>query len=191
MPTSWRNSKARLIVIFDLEEKNLAIDEKDMSAQDAWDQCYSLLPEFANVPFRQFEAHLKEHRTQLANRMENALSEERALDGDRLLHPRHTHNSRGEPVFDLSEAKQFLREDVANKLHTTMSSSELQQSRAEYRGFKRHKFKDRIHQEVRRQKFLHYLDLERSKKFARNFGESGRKRVSAPPTKEDALMPHA
>jgi ribosomal protein S21 len=41
----------------------------------------------------------------------------------------------------------------------------LQESRPEYKGFKRDKFKDRIHQEVRRQKFINYLDSKRSKKF--------------------------
>ena len=161
---NWRNSKARLIVVYDLEENNLTLDENEMSAQNVWDKCYSLLPDFSNVPFRQFEARLRDHRTQVAKRLENSLAEEHALAHDRKLHPRQTHNRRGEPIFNLTIAKQFLHEDVQNKLQTMMSSSELQQSRAEYQGFKRHKFKDRIHQEVRRQKFLHHLDLERSRK---------------------------
>jgi hypothetical protein len=45
-----------------------------------------------------------------------------------------------------------------------MSPSQLQASRPEYASFKRNKFKDRVHQEVRRQKFTNYLELQREKK---------------------------
>ena len=101
----------------------------------------------------------------MRERLDNPRAEELALAHDRTLYPRQTHNHRGQPVFDLSPAKQRLQEDVKNNLHTTMSSSELQATRPEYRNLNPNKFKDRIPQEVRRQKFLHYLELERSKKF--------------------------
>jgi hypothetical protein len=163
--TSWRNSKARLILISDLETHVLPLHDKETPAEVAWNQVYKLLPAFADVPFAKFEAHLKAHRQQVSKRHENSLAEEMALAHDRQLHPRKTHNHRGEPVFDLSPAKYFLREDVKNKLHTTMSSLKLQESRPEYVDFKRRKFKDRVYQEVRRQKFYHYLELQRAKKF--------------------------
>ena len=136
-----------------------------MTAVVAWDRIYKHIAEFAEVPFTLFEARLKDHRKQVRARLATSLFEEQALTHDRLLHPRETHNHRAEPVFDLSPAKELLREDVKNKLHSTMSSAELQATRPEYRGFKRSKFKDRILQEVRRQKFLHYLERHRSMKF--------------------------
>jgi hypothetical protein len=57
----------------------------------------------------------------------------------------------------------LLREDVKNKVHTTMQPSELQASREEYKSFKPEKFKHRIYQEVRRSKWLYYLNLKRAK----------------------------
>jgi hypothetical protein len=161
----WRNSKARLIVISDLESTLLPLHDKEMSAEVAWNQVYKTMVEFENVPFDMFEARLKEHRKQVKARLATSLAEEKALAHDRRLYPRQTHNHRDEPVFDLSPAKECLREDVKNKVHTTMSSSKFQESRPEYRGFKRSKFRDRIPQEVRRQKFVNYLDSQRSKKF--------------------------
>jgi hypothetical protein len=165
MTTSWRNSKARLIIIQDLEEKLLPLDENEMSAKEAWDTIYQYIAEFANVPFHQFKAHLNDHRKQVRARLEISFTEEMALAHDRLLHPRKTHNHRGEQVFDYSPAKQCLRDDVKNKVHTTMSALELQATRPEYQSFKPNKFRDRISQEVRRQKFLNYLELQRAKKF--------------------------
>jgi hypothetical protein len=165
MTTSWRNSKARQIIIQDLEEQLLPLGENEMSAKEAWDTVYQYIAEFANVSFLEFDAHLKDHRKQVRERLEISLKEEIALAHDRRLHRRQTHNHRGEPVFDLSPAKQCLRDDVKNKLHTTMSSLELQATRLEYGGFKPNKFRERISQEVRRQKFLHYLERQRAKKF--------------------------
>jgi hypothetical protein len=170
MATSWRNSKARLIIIQDLEEKLLPLNENEMSAKEAWDTIYQYTAEFANVPFHQFKAHLNNHRKQVRARLEISFTEEMALAHDQLLHPRKTHNHHGEQVFDHSPAKQCLRDDVKNKVHTTMSALELQATRPEYRGFKPNKFRDRISQEVRQQKFLHYLELQRTKKFEEHQG---------------------
>jgi hypothetical protein len=51
-------------------------------------------------------------------RINQSERETQALAHDRLLYPRQTHNHRGEPVFDLSVAKQFLLDDVKDKKHT-------------------------------------------------------------------------
>jgi hypothetical protein len=162
----WRNSKARMILISDLESTLLPLHDNEMSAEVAWNQVYKTMVEFENVPFDLFAARLKDHRKQVNARLATSLAEEQALAHDRRLYPRQTHNHRGEPVFDLSPAKEYLREDVKNKVHTTMSSLAFQESRPEYRGFKRSKFRDRIPQEVKREKFVNYLDSQRSKKFS-------------------------
>ena len=93
--------------------------------------------------------------------------EERALARDRLLYPRQTHNDRGEPLFDLSVAKLLLREDVKANRHVTMKPSEFQRTRTEYMPFKPSIFKHRIYQEVRRKKYLYYLELKRAEKLKR------------------------
>ena len=95
--------------------------------------------------------------------MIRATSESEALAHDGLLFPRSDVNDRSEPVFDLSPAKLLLRGDVTAGLHNHMMPTELQNSQNEYRPFKAKKFKNRIYQEVhvRRQKFIHFLNLKR------------------------------
>jgi hypothetical protein len=156
----WRGSKAKQIILEDLEEGILSLDEHKVSTKDAW-EVYRQLPEFVDVVFSQFQVRVNDHRKLVKKRSNQSETEMQALLHDRQLFPRQTHNHRGEPVFDFSVAKQLLREDVRDKKHTTMVPSELQRTRPEYMTFKPNKFKHRIYQEVRRQKFIFYLELKR------------------------------
>ena len=147
----------------DLEDGVLPVDENACSAEDAF-QIYRQYAQFAGIKFDQFKERLKGHREQLQKLHERSNLEAEALARDRQLYPRNTHNQRGEPVFDLSEAKYLLREDVKDKKHTTVSAEALRQSRPQYRVFESEIFRRRIKQEVRRQKFVYYLSLKRAKK---------------------------
>lgn len=160
----WRKHPAKDIILCDLETGVLEIDEDQVPAKEAWDAVYKHLEEFSNVPFEQFELRLHDHRQQVLRRMGRCEAEEEALVRDRLLHPRESHNRRGEPVFDLSNAKQLLRDDVSNNRNKQMSRAQLQSSRDEYKQFKPKKFKERIYQEVKRQKFINYLEMKRTLK---------------------------
>jgi hypothetical protein len=106
----------------------------------------------------QFVACLKDHRIQANEQSRFSHKEEQALAHDRALFPRQGHNERGEEVFDMSDAKLFLRADVANKLHTVMKPSELQRTCAEYMVFKPTIFKCRVYQEARLQKYFNFRD---------------------------------
>ena len=69
----WRNSRAKEIILCDLEDGLLSIEEHGkygMSAEKAWKSVYSKLEEFKNVPFRQFEVRLRDHREQIKRRLE-------------------------------------------------------------------------------------------------------------------------
>ncbi len=74
-----------------------------------------------------------------------------------------THNEKGERVCDTHPAKLLLQKDTENKLHMTAHSTpgKLQASRPEHMLFKRQKFGERIRQEIKLQKYLHYLKLKR------------------------------
>ena len=133
-----------------------------MSPREAWDKVCGKLIEFQDVPCDQFSRQLNAHRKQVTSMENQSFEGELALAHDRLLHPRQTHNHRGEPVFELSTAKLLLREDVENELHTTMDHAELQASRPEYVCFNIKVFKDRISQEVRRKKFIACLEAKRA-----------------------------
>ena len=70
---------------------------------------------------------------------------------------------KGEPVFDLDKrAKKKLVQDIARKRHLRMTPEELWQSREEYMKYELDKFRQRIYQEKRRQKFINYLEMKRT-----------------------------
>jgi hypothetical protein len=60
----WRSSRARAILLIDLNAGLLSLDENELSAQQAWEK-YRHRPEFRAVPFVQFSARLKDHRKQV------------------------------------------------------------------------------------------------------------------------------
>jgi hypothetical protein len=156
---NWLKSAAKLIIISDIKEGVLP---SHLTAQEAWESCYMHIGAFRNVPYNQFRDRLRDHRRQNQKDTVRAAEEEIALEHDRRLFPRETHNLRGEPVFDMSYAKLLLREDVHNKIHLTMNPSDFHNSRPKYILFKSGIFRDRLHQEIRRKKFLFHLELQRT-----------------------------
>jgi hypothetical protein len=155
----WVVSEAKKIIIADLEAGILDVDAP--SAKNAWDECYSKLAEFANVPFEQFQKRLADHRDQHQRQLSKATMEEILYERDKLMHTRQDRNNRGELVFDLHPAKLLLREDVESGENERMTPSDFQGTRPEYMLFKPNKFKERIYQEVKRKKYLYYLELKR------------------------------
>jgi hypothetical protein len=144
------------------------VDADELSAEEAWEICYQHMEEFITpkpVVFSQFKERLRDHRKQVGANVTRAGVESAALARDRLLFPRQTENHRGEPFFDLHPAKLLLRSDVKEGLHREMTPTQLQNSREEYKGFPAKKFKHRIYQEVRRQKFINYLNQRRLQGF--------------------------
>lgn len=111
----------------------------------------------------QFLERLKDHRRQVSGRRAKSDRESEALAADRLLHPRSTHNHKGELVFAMTPAAGLLREDVCNGLHKQLSSEELQAKREEYAPVKHRIFYNRRFQEVRYQKRCKHLEAERIK----------------------------
>ena len=177
----WRSSAAKAIILRDLEPDGQLFGMDHLPAETVF-EFYRGLPGFENVVFDQFKKRLADHRTQSARDRRYAERDAEACRVDRLVHPRNTSNSRGELVFDLHPAKRFVRRDVANGIHKTMSPLELQVSRPAYREFSRKIFKHRIYQEVRRQKFLHWLEIQRNKDLPKQ---------NQPPTSTDSHMENA
>jgi hypothetical protein len=157
----WTQSLARKILLEDLEEGYCPLSEAQFSTENAWLH-YQQLPEFNEVPFSQFKRQLKAHREQVLIRKERVGEEEAALIQFRRNNPRKTHNNRGEPVFDMTPGKEMLRQDVANNLHLKCSRKKLQASKKEYGILAPKKFGERVRQEVRRNKYFHFLALKTS-----------------------------
>ena len=160
----WRNCVPRAIIIEDLIAGYLPMDNDEMTAEHAWKYMYENMDEFkeAKVVFSQFAARLKDHRTQVKKNLKRAARETQALRHDRKLIPRKATNHKGEKVFDLSEAKLLLRDDIENDRHCGITPTQLWLSRPEYQEFELDIFRHRIYQEQRRKKFVFYLNYKRN-----------------------------
>jgi hypothetical protein len=158
----WATSEAKKILMEDLLRGGPLYQKDRFSEEFVW-QWYSQQSGFENVVFTQFKARLKDHRKQVNSLHAFSNRDAAALEHDRRLYPRASFNSRGEPVFDMSPAKELLRQDVKDELHLQMSVCDLWGKREEYKVFKLPIFTQRVYQEVRRKKFLYFLDLKRQK----------------------------
>ena len=165
---AWRSCAARAIIIRDLLPGGALFERDTVSAEDILPWYKEKYPEqFGIVVLDQFKARLESHRKQASEEHAVAQQEEECFAHDRKFYPRKTHNERGEPVFDMSPAKPLLRQDIKDEMHLHYKTSrKLQLSRVEYKPFKPRIFQDRILQEIRLKKYIHYLQLKRAKQIA-------------------------
>ena len=153
---------AKKIILEDLENGTLSLTEEEKSTEQAWNS-YRHQEEFHLVPFAQFKRQLKAHRAQVQIRKDTTEKEEEAMKEFRKKNPRRTHNSRGEPVFDLAPGKDLLREDMKNGKLEELGRFQLYHSPEEYKILSQNKFFERVKQEARRAKFINHLGQERQK----------------------------
>jgi len=163
----WKKSAAREILLEDLEPpKGLLCGLDLLAARDVYDY-YKVRYEdiFEDIPFKQFETKCTEAVKKASQRRSRSDEEAEKLKHDRCLHPRQTHNHRGEPVWDMDEeAKAQLTKDINNKLHEKMGPMALWQSRDVCMKYKLIKFRPRTCQHQRRVKFLNCLEKKRTEK---------------------------
>jgi hypothetical protein len=163
----WKKSAAREILLEDLEPpKGWLYGVDNLDAKHVYDYYKVKYKEiFELVPFAQFKTRYHEAIKIAAKRRARSAEEEAMLNHDRGLHPRQTHNHRGEPVFDMDvEAKAQLSEDVQNNLHNRLTPMELWKSREVYSKYQLKIFRHRIYQYKKRVKFLNWLEKQRNEK---------------------------
>jgi hypothetical protein len=78
----WEKSRARAIILEDLETGVLPVDASKMSATEAWEVCYSHMTEFVEVVFSQFDAQLRDHRWRMRDKASRSARESDALAHD-------------------------------------------------------------------------------------------------------------
>jgi hypothetical protein len=164
----WRTCPARGVLLDDLAKGRLPLKNTELSADRAF-LFYRSMPEFENVCFSQFRERLADHRLQITKEYMECKRGEDAFRGDqaRGFKNTRTHNRRGELILHLTPIDELVREDVRAGKHKGLSSSELQATRPEYRKLDNTKFKEKLYQEVKTQKFLFGWDLKRLKKNGR------------------------
>ena len=127
---NWRASEARKVVLEDLEPGGILDGKDHVSAAYVLAFYKKKNPaEFENVVIDQFQERLRDNRGQATAGRTLAARDALALQHDRGLYPRASHNAGGHLVFDAHPAKGFLREDVKNEVHTTMSLALFAKSR--------------------------------------------------------------
>lgn len=163
----WGKSAARMVILYDLESLRLSTDDDEYPPSEIWEEIYSKLEEFEDVPYWQFEENVIKLRNAYDKSRDKSLQEDLILADDLAKNPTTTHNARGELKFYLTRAKQLLRHDIEKQNHVGLTASEFQETRVEYRPFKKRKFRERIRQEIRFQKYRNYLEDKRMNKLAK------------------------
>ena len=164
----WEDSPARAVILDDLVRGKLPLTEQEMSTQQAW-EFYQKLDEFGNVCFSQFRERLASHRRQVTKVYRVVQDDEDAFRKDqaRGYIDTRTHNHRGELIIHLSVINDLVSKDVMDGKHNGLTPSEFQATRPEYRTLDNKKFKEKLYQEIKLQKFYFHWDEERKKKGGR------------------------
>jgi len=121
-------------------------------------------PEFAKYEYKQFRDRLNDYRKKIREKKKTASFEAEALARDRLMHPKPTHDSRGEPRWEGSEAERLLKIDVAGGKHKDMEPKDLRETSGEYKKFSLTVFRKHIYQAIETRKFHAWLETKRGKK---------------------------
>ena len=159
----WRTCKFKAIILNDLVDGRLPIDNKLMTAESAWELHYKNLSVVLEekVLFDQFKERLQDHRKQMGKNATRAASDKIAARRSRKLFCRKERNKRNELVFCIHPANKLLRADIEAGHDLGKSPIEFQSSRKEYQEFSARKFKHRIYQEIKYQKFMKHLEERR------------------------------
>lgn len=159
---TWKDSEAKAVLLKALEAGDIPIDESKMSAEDVYSHvCY---PAFRDFDFKKFKTNLKSLRGKVATSIRSAEWAALALAHDELIYPRPSHNYRGEPRWEGSDAQKLLKTTVSvawemgidDNMPTVDDLLQLAH-KSEFAGFKKETIGKHIHQEVRSIKFGNYL----------------------------------
>ena len=153
-PTDWKSSKAKQLLEKDLKEGTIPLTSAEMSPKIVYHQ----REEFRQFDYEHFRNRLNDLRKRIRDKNNRASAESAALAHDRRIHPKATHNHRGEPRWEGSDAERLLRLDMDQGMHKIMKPQELWSSRKEYyENYSKDVFRGHIYQEEQRRKFLSYV----------------------------------
>ena len=147
----WRDSEAKKFLQQDLISGDIPLDSSTLAPQEVYLQ-RTAFADFGE--YDKFPARLRGLRSQITDKNNRGASDSIALAHDRRIFPKPTHNGRGEPRWEGSDAERLLKLDIDEGKHKTMQPKELHQSRGEFQNYKLKLFREHIYQEEKRCKFL-------------------------------------
>lgn len=157
---NWRNSWAKEI----LRE---AIMVGDIKEEHTYDEIYQWHPEITFTDRAKLPARVRALRAQVTGDTSSAESDALALEHDRKLYPIPSHNYRGEPRWDGSDAQRMLKADIVAGVHLSMTPVQFYVSRPVYEAYSSDVIRQHIYQEVKYQKYCLYRNDKNKSKYVR------------------------
>jgi hypothetical protein len=140
-------------LVEDLLSGAIPLDHNAMKPSEA----YKVRPIFSDYGgYKNFPSRLRSARNQVSKKKDTNAFDEEACIHDRKLYPvvTSTCNSQGLLRWGGSRAEKLLKKDITDGRHHDMAPRDLYSLREEYQKFPLDRFREHIHQEVRRRKFL-------------------------------------
>jgi hypothetical protein len=117
----WKNSKAKRILKKGLVDGSIPLQNEEMSAQGVYMQHV----EFTEFSFDNFQSNLRALRKKIIENKRMSHEELAAYNDDRVHYLKNTHNHRGEPRWEGSEAVHALKDEIDQGRHLQLKPEEL------------------------------------------------------------------
>lgn len=163
---TWKDSLARRLLEEDLTTGTIPLSSEQMGPREVYIQRH----EFSEFPYENFQANLRSLRKSVQEKKNSSSFDSAALLHDRQIYPKKQERWEG------SLAEMLLKQDINDNKHLLMKPMQLYNSRPEYHSkLQLTVFRKHIEQEVRRRKFIAYLQKKESDTKAKKFGEKSKK----------------
>lgn len=118
-----------------------------------------------------FTTHLRTVRNDCEKKYARAEEDQKAFNNFRALYPRPTHDHKGVPLWDGSDAQKFLKQLMAEGKHEGIAPKDLwdnedEQLRKAFQVYTLDVFRKHIYQELRLWKLANYLEDKREEEKA-------------------------
>ena len=152
-PHPWKNSKAQGVLKALILSGDIRCDEGErIPALEVWTMFCEPRQEFAGFLFSNFPSRLKAMQDLHIQKRGRAATEAALLVHHKEHFPAPSHNHRGVPRWNGSEAERLLKLDVLERKNEVMEPKDLRATRIKYQVYQPDVFRKHIHQEVRAQK---------------------------------------
>jgi len=158
----WKYSEAKELLTKDLLDGTFPLNNDGSDAVSV----YRYRPQYLKYEFDKFQRYLKSLRLLLSNKKAWAARDAVALAHDRKIHPIQTHNHKGVPRWEGSDAQRFLVQDIKSGKYKEFETTEaLYASREAFHEYTMSYFRKKVCQTVRTCKFVaYYEDKKKHKK---------------------------
>lgn len=151
----WEKSWAKEIL-------RQAVYNGDITTEHSYDEIHAWHPEVQSTDRSKLPGRMRGLREQVLVDSDEADKDALALAHDRKLYKVPTHNYRGEPRWEGSDAQKKLKMEIAQGVHLTMSPADFA-CRAVFQDYPEDVIREHIYQEIKFQKYCKYRNDAKKK----------------------------